>query len=426
MIYFAGSFGWIVEFLRERHIGGESAFWANQAISFNLNPPFAISLVIIIALFHILFNLSDSSRFRNISLAILLAGSLIGFKSYGAILVLAAFLLTGLLKRNWSYLIIFAGAILVSLLIFLPNFDLTSTLLVFAPFWFIHSMIDSPDRVGWVRLSLAREVGITTHNWFKFILAEALSLAIFIAGNLGLRIISLISLIKIKNIIKDEKILFIFIFALLSFMIPILFIQSGNPWNTIQFSYYGIYIAALVSGVVLSKVLKLPKYILVPVILIILILAPINSLVTANGYFGKTPHAFISSKELAGLQFLSGQPDGVVLTYPYDNKLKQKLSEPWPLLVYDSTAYVSALSQKAVYLEDEPQNQILLTDYKKRLVASKDFSLKPISEEVKFLLENNIKYVYLPKIFNVRLDESTKLIKNIFENEEVVIYKLNI
>ncbi len=422
LIYSAGSFGWIVEFLRERHIGGESAFWANQSVSFNLNPPFAISLVIIIALFHILFHLSFSFRLRNIFLVILLAGSLIGFKSYGAILILVSLLLVGSFKKQLYFLIIFSGAALISLLIFLPNFDLTSNLLIFAPFWFIHSMIDSPDRVGWVRLSLAREAGITTHNWFKFILAEALSLAIFIAGNLGLRVISLISLIKIKTIIKDEKILFIFIFALLSFMIPILFIQSGNPWNTIQFSYYGLYVAALVSGVVLFKLTKLPKYIAVLVIFIILILAPINSAVTANSYLSKNPHAFISAGELQGLQFLANQTDGVVLTFPYDSRLKQRFAEPWPVYAYDSTAYIAALSKKSVYIEDEPQNQILLTDYKKRLVASKDFFLKPVSEEMKFLLDNNIKYVYLPKIFNVRLDESTKLIKNIFENEEVVIY----
>ena len=425
LIYFAGSFGWIVEYLREKHFGGESAFWANQAVSFNLNPPFAISLVIIIALFHIIFNLSNFSRLRNIILAILLAGSLIGFKSYGAILVLAALLFVGLIKRQLYFLIIFIGALLVSVLIFLPNFDITSNLLVFVPFWFIHSMIDSPDRAGCVRLSLAREAGFTTHNWFKIVGVEVLSLVIFIVGNLGLRVVSLLSLVKIKNIIRDEKFLLLFILSFLAFLIPILFIQSGNPWNTIQFSYYGLYIAALASGSVLLLVTKLPKYISVLAICIILILAPVNSIVTANSYLGKNPHAFISTKELQGLQFLSNQPDGVILTFPYDEKLKQKLVEPWPILAYDSTAYVSAVSKKAVYLEDESQNQILLTNYKRKLVASKDFFLKSVTKSINFLHDNHIKYIYLPKIFNVRLDESTNIVKNIFENEEVVIYKLN-
>ena len=171
-------------------------------------------------------------------------------------------------------------------------------------------------------------------------------------------------------------------------------------------------------------VFRLPKYVSVIAVFAIIVLAPINSIVTASGYFGKTPHAFIPSKALEGLKFLSTQPDGVVLTYPYDDKLKRNLNEPWPIYVYDSTAYVSALSNKAVFLEDEPQNQILLTDYKKRLVASKDFFLKPITESSQFLRDNYIRYIYIQKIFNVRLDESTKLVKNIFENEAVVIYQV--
>ncbi len=422
LVYFAGSFGWIVEFLRERHFGGESAFWANQSVSFNLNPPFAVSLVIIVALIHIIF-----SRPGNFVLTVILAGSLIGFKSYGAVLFLISILLIGIIKRQIPYVFIFIGAAIISAGIFLPNFDTSSSLLILAPFWFIHAMIDSPDRVGWTRITLMREAGFITSNWLKISVAEILSLLLFIAGNLGLRVISLLSLIKIKGIIKDEKLLFIFIFAFLSFLIPILFIQSGNPWNTIQFSYYGLYMAAIISGEVLVLIIiRLPKYAAVLIVPMVIILAPINSAVTAIGYLGQKPHAFVPSKELEALQFLSNQPDGAVLTYPYNSKLKQKISEPWPILAYDSTAYVAALSKKSVYLEDEPQNLILLTDYKKRVVASKDFFLKPITESTKFLQDNKIKYIYLPKIHNVRLDESAASIKNIFENEKVVIYEANI
>ena len=173
-------------------------------------------------------------------------------------------------------------------------------------------------------------------------------------------------------------------------------------------------------------IFKLNKVFAVILIGIVLIIAPINSVVTAGGYLGKTPHAYVASKELEGLKFLSGQPDGTVLTYPYDEKLKTRLKEPWPLFAYDSTAYVSALSKKAVFLEDEPQNVILLTDYKKRLVSSYDFFLKPITESSKFLRDNHIRYIYIQKIFNVRLDESAGFVKNIFENEEIIIYQVNL
>lgn len=424
LIYFAGSFGWIVEFLRERHLGGESAFWANQAVSFNLNPPFAISLVIMIAILNIL--LSSPNLMSKLAL-ILLFGTLTSFKSYTGVLVLGALFVVAVVKilrrKDFSYLGVAIGSSVFSVWLFLSNFEANSAFLIFAPFWFIHSMVDSPDRVGWVRLSLARTSSQALGQWPKFVLAEGLSLALFIIGNLGIRFLSFGLIFKIKEIFKNDTLLLIFVILMASITIPILFIQSGNPWNAIQFFYPALYISALFAGVATSFLLfKLNRVFAIILILIILILAPINSIVTASGYFGKSPHAFVSPKELEGLKFLYNQPEGSVLTYPYDEKLKQHIGEPWPILAYDSTAYVSALSGKGVYLEDEPQNQILLTDYKKRLVASKDFFLKPISESAKFLQDNKIKYIYLPKIYNVRLDESAGLIKNIFENEEVVIY----
>ena len=435
-VYFAGSFGWIPEYLKQQGLGGESAFWANQAISFNLNPPFAVSLFIIIAFLFFLINDEQVLSFRNkklgswngILVSAMLAGSLVGFKSYGAVLVIISLLFVSIIKlfkKEFSYVLIFVFSVFLSLAIFLPNFQQNTLLIIFSPFWLIHSMLDSPDRVGWVRLSLARMAGLETKNWFKFISAEALSLLIFVIGNLGFRVISFASLIKIKEIIKDPIFLFILIFSVLSFLIPILFIQSGNPWNTIQFSYYGLYTTALISGPALVYLIfRLPKILLFLIVTLVLVLMPINSMTTATYYLGFLPHGRIDSKELEALEFLSKQADGVVLTYPYDKKLKTRISEPWPLFAYDSTAYVSALSNKSVFVEDEPQNQILLTDYKKRLVASNDFFINSDNQaRKKFLDLNKIKYIYLPKYFNISMSEFPLNLKTIFENEEVKIYQ---
>ncbi len=425
-VYFAGSFGWIVEYIKQKSFGGESAFWANQAISYNLNPPFAVSLLIIIALVYLLIMHQRRSLYW-IFTTVLLTGSLIGFKAYGAVLILVslfAISIVHILKKDFSYFFVFVFSLIITLIIFLSNFEQSEQLIVFSPFWFIHSMIDSPDRVGWIRLTMTRIVGFQTQNYLKIFYAEGLSLLIFIAGNLGMRILSLFLLLKIKSISSSGG-LIILIFSLASFLIPTLFIQSGNPWNTIQFTYYGLYMTAVISGLVLSSLFfSIPKLLSILLIIPILILTPINSITTASYYTGFLPHGRVDHKELQALHFLSYQDDGVVLTVPYDKKLRSKVSEPWPLFIYDSTAYVSALSKKSVYLEDEPQNQILLTDYTKRLVTSKDFFLRPISENLQFLKENRIKYIYIPKIYNLRLDESSGTIMNLFENEEVVIYKV--
>ncbi len=419
-IYFAGSFGWIVEFITQRHLGGESAFWANQAVSFNLNPPFAISLIIIIALMQIL---------PSILPAVLLTGCLIAFKSYGGVLILITIGILGIIDilrhKSYSLFIIFVFGGLISVFLFKSNFASSTNFLVIAPFWFVNSMIDSPDRVGWTRLALTRMVGLSDKNWVKFFGAEGLSLTIFIIGNLGLRFFALFSLIKFNYILRNKNFLFLTVLAFASTFIPLIFIQIGNPWNTIQFFYYGMYVCALVAGVVVSFLLfKLPKVMGLLILILIILIGPINSLVTANGYLLARPHGYISNQELVALKFLSNQPDGIVLTHPFDEKLKRQVSEPWPLFVYDSTAYVSALSKKTVFLEDTPQNQILLTDYKKRLIQSSDFFMGSDIQKIEFLRKNSIKYIYLPKLFSQKLDEVNG-IKNIFESEEAVVYKYN-
>ncbi|EKD89951.1 MAG: hypothetical protein ACD_32C00110G0007 [uncultured bacterium] len=427
-IYFAGSFGWIAEYLRGKTFGGESAFWANQSISFNLNPPFAISLIIIIAFLNLLLNRKTMGSRMGIFVSTLLLGSLVGFKAYAAVLAISSLLFISLInifKKEYSYLLISAFSLFFSFFVFLFNFQSNAQLMIFSPFWLIHSMIDSPDRVGWTKLSIARIAGLETKNWFKFLSVEAISLLIFIAGNLGVRILSLGSLVKIKDIVKDNNLLFILVFTILSFLIPIFFIQSGNPWNVIQFSYYGLYVTALATGPILAYLIfRLPKLLSFLIILGVLVLTPINSVTTATYYLGFLPHGRIDNKELEALNFLFKQEYGTVLTYPYDRRLQQKISEPWPLFAYDSTAYVAALSGKAVFLEDEGQNQILLTDYKRRLIAAKDFFQSNFLDGNTFLENNKIKYIYIPKAFKIRMEGSSLSVKNIFENDEVIIYSV--
>lgn len=423
LVYFSGSFGWIVEYLKFRHLGGESAFWANQSISFNLNPPFAVSLLIVIALLQLLKQIKLGRK--SVVVLSVLAGTLVAFKAYAGILILLTLLSVGILKKSLLYLSTFFISLLISLALFLANFTLGKQLIIFSPFWFIHSMIDSPDRVGWVRLSLARTAGLEQGNWFKFLAAEVISLLLFVVGNLGMRLFAIFSLIKIKVIYKENFHLFLFIFASLALLIPILVIQVGNPWNTIQFIYYFLYIAAVIGGIVFAKIItKIKRIFAIPLVTIFLIVTPINSWATANGYLSYQPHALVTNQELEALNFLKAQKDGVVLTYPYDQKLKNKFPEPWPIVIYDSTSYISALSERSVFIEDEPQNQILLTDYKKRLVVTKDFFSNPLSGGNQFLKEHHIKYIYLSKIHNKFLDESLLNIKVIFQNEAVIIYQV--
>jgi len=433
LAYFSGSFGWIVEFLRERHIGGESAFWSNQPISFNLNPPFAISLIILICFVYLLNLYFEKATFAKATLLILILGSLVSFKAYGAVVAMGALGLFAMVrvlrKKDFSQMLILTGGIVMSILILLPNyggslFKGTGGIFNFAPFWFVHSMIDSPDRVGWTRLSLMRMVGYEQKNYLKIFTSETIGLLIFLVGNLGVRVLSAAYLVNIKTVFRQQILLYLFLVTLISLALPILFIQVGNPWNAIQFFYYGLFTTALFASVSIAWLFKKGK---IGKILAIafLVIAPINALVTANGYLSNTPVVVLNSGEKQALDFLGNQTKGVVLTYPYDPSLRNNIQAPIPLPIYETSAYVSAFANKQTYLEDQIQQEILQTDYKPRLVLQGYF-FKDLdsSKKIDFLQQNHISYIYLPKIFNVSLPVDKLNLKVIFQNEAATVYEV--
>lgn len=432
LVYFGGSFGWIVEFIRERHFGGESSFWSSQPVSFNLNPPFAISLVLVICLFHFIYYLNRRSSLKNIFIIIFLVGSLTSFKAYAGILaflVLGVWCFVGLFKKQLSYFGIMFGSGFLLLLTLLPNYSVSNLssglplLFIWNPFWFIHSMIDSPDRVGWERLSLARYSAFETKNWLKFIGVESFGLFLFIAGNLGVRVIGLVIFIRSILVHNNSTLSFIILFGLFSAVFPILFIQSGNPWNTIQFFYYFIFIVAIFTGVLFAELILAKELILKLVVIILLFIAPINSLVIANSYLSYSPHTKVDASELEALKFLKEQPKGIILSYPYDKELKSKFTEPLPVYAYETTAYLSALTDKPSFVADEIQNIILGNNYIKRLALAKNFFLNP-EDERRILNDNNIEYVYIiKKVYDRGLDDARFGLKEIFSNDGVVIYK---
>jgi hypothetical protein len=429
LVYFGGSFGWIVEWFKYGTLGGESAFWVNQPVSMNLNPPFAISLVLLIAIV-ILFGMFVKDKTKGkLFLIALLAGTLIEFKVYAGIIALSSLfgisVFAGLLKKDFDYLKLFLLSFVISLVVFLPQNSGSVGLVEFSPFWFIHSMIDFPDRVGWLKLSQARIAYTQEGKLIRLFAAEVLALLIFIIGNLGTRIAAMIGVIYVwkKKKFNASRELFIILLLASSFIAPLLFVQKGNPWNTIQFMYYFLYFSALLAGVGLFLVVKrLGKAFSLTLLVSFVLITPISSFATFRSGFYPDPPTAVSIDEIMALSFLKDRKDGVVLTPPHIAALRGNYSTPYPISVYETSAYVSAFSGKEVYVADLIQQEILQTAYHQRYENTYDFYYKSDSAwKNDFLKRNNIDYVYLQKLFGVELDERSINIKKIFENQEVVI-----
>ena len=438
-VYTAGSFGWIVELVKNQGWNGESDFWANQAISFNLNPPFIISLLIMVAFIEILFIYLKQPKKLIYFLLIVLAGSISEFKAYGAILIGLSLLIGSLIlgwRKNFSLFPVILGMGFLTILLLLPNypslvaiFQTGSGVFEFSPFWFIHSMVDSPDRLGLTRLTLTRLNGYETGNFLKIIYAESLGLLLFLLGNLGIRSFGLVVFFQ-KTLWKQFNYLFLFLFSFFSILIPLLFIQKGTPWNSIQFFYYFLFFSAIFTAITLGNLsIKLPQLVRPILLFAIIILTPVNCLAVAQGYLYPKPHAFISQGEEEGLGVLARKSTGIVLTYPYDKNLKKNLEQPLPLLAYETTSYVSAYSNKPTFEEDAIQQQILnfapQPEYLKRIALTKNFfSGLQQKDAMAFLYSNKIEYIYLPKIYGIHLDNQNPGLINIFENNEIKIYKV--
>jgi hypothetical protein len=420
--YFASSFGWVVGLIKGEQIGGESAFWANQPVSMNLNPPYAISLVIIIfAIILLDLYLKKPSIVKGVILAIAI-GFLVGFKAYAGVVMLSGLFFLTLKKiffdKNFSLLpiVILSGGIFLATYLSISRG--AASLIGFQPFWLIDTMIDAGDRVGIPNFTARRFAYLGGGKWFNYAAIELISLAIFFVGNLGTRIIGLCAISK--KFFKEDVHLFIFLMMGATIVPTILLVQKGNPWNIIQFFYYFLYFAGLYAAASLKKFS-------IPVVILILLITPISSVTTFRGWFNPTPPAYLSVDEHEALTYLSKVPRGIVLKHLFDTTLRGKFTDPYIIPVYADSAYVSAYSGKEVYIEDVEQQIVLNTDYEGRLEdADRFFTEKDLNWSNKFLKDNDIRYVYLPKIYQLPMAEEEYSMKKIFENAGANVYEVDL
>lgn len=429
LVYFGGSFGWIITLLRHQNLGGESMFWANQSISFLINPPFALSILLMLFGFYLFLDYQKKPNKRLLILLGLTFGLVIGVKAYGGVVVLIGLALASFWEwwRNKKFTVgrVFIFSSIISLAIFWPNNQNASSLFVFNFLWFPHTMLSFNDRFGWVRLDQARQVYLTTGKWLKWILSEGLALVIFFVGNLGTRIVGLGKIFSwFRNFKKLDLFQVFFLGCLgISAIAPLLVVQKGNPWNSIQFFYYFLFLMDILSGWILGEWCKSFKKSKFLIIVTFIILTLPTTIGTLRDYLPFRAPARISFDELEALEFLRKQPNGIVLSYPHDYQLREKTEAPKPLFIYETTAYISAFSNKNSFLEDEMNLEIMQVDWKPRRTEIENFFMTtdPMYAR-RFLQENKIRYLYLvdKQSFSTQPDQIG--LEKIFENGLVKIY----
>ncbi|KKT83991.1 MAG: hypothetical protein UW80_C0003G0007 [Microgenomates group bacterium GW2011_GWC1_44_9] len=415
LAFLAGSFGFLPKLITgQDFFAGESAFWSNQSVSIFLNPPFALSIAVLL-LFLTVIARSDSDaaiQFKTSLLPLSLLGAFLAqTKIYAFILLLGALLFS----RKYR---LFFGVLFLGILISLPFtvFGGPSPF-IFSPLWFPRSLFASFDRFYWPQLVSAWQAYEASGNFFKLTLVNLFALLIFLFGNLGLRFLGLIEMAKSKSSSLSETIArWIVVFGLIA---PVLFVQNINPWNTIQFMYYSLFFLAIYSAKFLSRQ---KIYLLLP-LLLLFILTSVGTLKDYIGYFSASR---ISYTELLALEKLREQPKGVVLSPLFSPLSSRGIYAPKPLYSYISTAYISAISGQPEFLSDTINLDITGFNYIERSRDMQRF-YNTVDKKwaVDFLSKSRILYVYETPLKKIKLDPKDIQLTKIFDSGEISIYKFN-
>ena len=425
--YFASSLGWLVTLWRDGSLAGESLFWAMQSISFLLNPPFAFSVIILFFGFYLWQRWEKNLNLKKIIILGIIFGSLLNIKAYASVLLFLSLSLIIVLELvlnrriNKNEILILLTTFLISILIWFNWQKQGDWPFVFQPLWFVRAMLESNDRFYWPQL--ARLWWLNQANWFwspKFILIAILGIVLFLIGNFNSRLLGLLFVFKKRKKNELEKIFLAIVFG--GLILPLVFIQKGAAWNTIQFLYYSLLFANWFLARFLADLIR--KKQIVKLLLIVLPLLPANY-GSLRDYFGFPPPAIIPQEEVQGLTFLEAQPGKVVLTYPYDQSRKLGKQPPLPLYLYETTSYVAAFSKKISFLEDEMNLEITGFPWRKRKKEIEQFfTSKDLIWSRGFLLNNGIDYIYLVDDQLLPVEPEKLGLRLIFQQKKVRIYQV--
>lgn len=329
-----------------------------------LNLQFAFSLSLIL---WIIMIIRDRNRPAKPLFLGILFFALFGLKFYGgvvALLLILGYSFRSIIYRRYTLshfleLIVIGVFSLASLAIFYGFSGESSSPFAWAPFALTRLMIDDPLLFYNHSLTLARYYLYENRVGFspRLVAIELYSIALFLIFNFGTRLIGIcygmIAVIKKR---LDFHHLTSLIVILITALIPIIFVQRGGWYNTMQFLYYGTWLSGLLLADLLYKLStsKLPGK---KIFLVVVIIFTLPTLLDQFRYL-QAEQVVIGHDELAMLNTLKALPSGVVhITNP---EFKNAL--------------VPALAHKPVYYLDTDQLMVTDSPYQDRLATIKKYS----------------------------------------------------
>ncbi|MBI3619814.1 hypothetical protein HY214_01560, partial [Candidatus Roizmanbacteria bacterium] len=313
------------------------------------------------------------------------------------------------------------GCIVTSVLLFYNPLSSvkTGSALVASPFAIVHAMIEERSLIYLPKLVNARYY-LYTIGWGPRLLAiELFSTVLFFLFNFGTRTAGLLYafllIIRKKSSIFDLTLFLTVVFAA---TLPVIFIQKGIWWNTIQFFYYATFIANYFTAKLLARLLTGKKMVFLVLVAVIVGLTIPENFDIIQGFNVLRPYSYIPQSELEALRFLKKRPSGVVFASPWEQVTKERLRTT-PLYEAVDSGYVAAYSAHQLYYADSHVLSIIGVDFKKRQerITKKDCT---VLSEVTYIYRQNKNTTDLLMTCQGYLDQH---FSPIFNNSVISIYQ---
>lgn len=328
-----------------------------------LNIQFAFSLSIFLWIM-LLVKRADNWR-KYLGLAILFF-LLFGFKFYGGVVALVYVcigqLLTAGAQRKIRPVLAVIPALIGSCLGLALFYGLGSARglpFTWSPLSLTHLMIDDKLLFATGNLTLARYYLYEHVRGFspKLWAIETLSIALFVVINFGTRLLGFLYVLRASYTRKlGVGEISMALTIILTVLAPLLFVQNGGWYNTMQFLYYGVWLTGIFAAEFITRYIDHQTF-SGRAFLILIVLLTVPNTIEQLRFITAQQHV-IGSDELAMLEILKKSEPGVV-----------HISEPVHKL-----GLVPALAEKSTYYLDTDQLMVTHAHYEEKLALIEKYA----------------------------------------------------
>lgn len=432
---FGGSFAFIMHLHGHTQYSLDDMFGITQPASALVNPPFATSVVIIIASLFSILNYTKTRNNRWLFPLILFAGMIPLFKVHAAMILFAGLGFVTFIKflqKDFVPIAMMAG---VGVLFFSTFWVFAGgqAFLVYAPLWAPHNVLN--DNLPWYGYREKQYTYSRLSVIKGMVEIELYALYVFIIGSLGTRVLGLLLLpifllrkAKLPGLFASTLIIMTFV----SIFIPLFFIQSVQPFDIIQVAWYFLFLislfAALGLGLFSNFLEKRFGMLFKLIFLLIFLILTLPSAYEKYKTYITLPPPVAEGPYYDALEFLKNQNSySVLLQMPGEHiGINKESISSW--YTFESSLVILAFGEKQGFLtrgyadygidkSSKTESLSKLMQYTRGLGSN--------AEEIEYELRiNRISFIYSKEPLPL-LGEVKGVVK-VFENEAATIYKFEL